>query len=524
MPTSSLSTQINYRNAKQFVDAVNSSSKKFYVFVGRPQAWLPNDNVPPDVDNTLSSEYKAWYDITAMKRVNAQDVHLGFRRINWATGVTYTEYSPDVDLSTANFYVFTDENKVYKCISNNNNSPSTVKPTHITADVQKLTDGYRWKYMFSLSDSLLRKFAVSNYLPIDSNSTVVDNAAKGSIEHLKLISGGTGYVASRSVSTGTAIPIFVNGDGDRVATAKCIIVTSNGAVQSVAEITESGTGYPTPPEESIPVMIRQISTDGAVESAFGIAKTNVEGRIVSVEKIIGGTRYVSGPAIIVHSSCKGYAETNSSGVITNVEISNGYTGRNFRYAIATVVAVATTQAVVKPIISPFSGHGFSPERELFARYVLINLRIAYAEGQGDFTVQNDFRRIGLIENPYAFGTTNIATADTLSAQRVLILNNIQGTFSEDNTIYGQTTGAKGLFVDLVNTNQLRYIRDTEIANTIDFAVGESITSSSGAAGTVSQIIEPEVDPYSGDILFINNRVAIDRSTDQIETISLVLEY
>jgi hypothetical protein len=129
----------------------------------------------------------------------------------------------------------------------------------------------------------------------------------------------------------------------------------------------------------------------------------------------------------------------------------------------------------------------------------------------------------LIENPYTFGTTTVATADTLSAQRILVLNNLQGSFSEDNTIFGQNTGAKGLFVDLVNTNQLRYIRDTEIANTIGFGL-EPITSTSGATATVSQIIEPEVEPYSGDILFINNRVAIDRSIDQIETISLVLEY
>ena len=523
MSTSSLSAKINYRNARQFVDTVNDGSKSFYVFIGRPQAWPGLDDVPPSTDNTLSSEYKAWYDITAMKRVDPQDVRLGFKRIDWAASTVYTEYSNETDLTTANFYVITNENKVYKCISNNNGAQSTVKPTHITADVQKLSDNYRWKYMFTLSDSLMRKFAVSDYLPIDSNATVVANATQGSIEHLKLVSGGTAYLANARVTTNTALPVFVNGDGDRVATATCTIVTSGGAVQSIAQINSGGIGYPTPPEESIPVMIRQISTTGAVESAFGIAKTNVEGRIVSVQKVIGGSGYVSGAAFIVHSSCKGYAETNAQGVVTNVEISNGYAGRNFRFATATVVALSSTPAVVKPIISPFNGHGFSPERELFANYVLINLRIAYAEGQGDFTVANDFRRIGLIENPYAFGTTTIATADTLDAKRTLVLNNQQGTFAEDNTIFGQNTGAKGLFVDLVGGNKLRYIRDTEIANTIDFAL-EPITSTSGGTATVSQIIEPEVDPYSGDILFINNRVAIDRSLDQIETISLVLEY
>jgi hypothetical protein len=523
MPTSSLSSKINYRNARQFVDTVNDGSKSFYVFIGRPQEWPGLNDEPLVVDNTLASEYEAWYDITAMKRVSQQDVRLGFKRINWTADTIFTEYSHEVDLTDLNFYVITNENKVYKCISNNNGAVSTIKPTHITADVQKLSDNYRWKYMFTLSDSLMRKFSVSQYLPIDSNETVVANATQGSIEHLKLVSGGTGYFANASASNGTALPVFVNGDGDRVATATCTIVTSGGAVQSIAQIESGGGGYPTPPEESIPVMIRQISTTGAVESAFGIATTNTEGSIVSVQRVVGGSGYVSGTAFIVHSSCKGYAETNSQGVITNVEISNGYAGRNFRFATATVVALSSTPAVVKPIISPFNGHGFSPERELFANYVLINMRIAYAEGQGDFTVANDFRRIGLIEDPYTFGTTTVATADTLDAKRTLVLNNLQGNFTEDDTIFGQNTGAKGLFVDLVNGNKLRYIRDTAIANTIDFAL-EPITSASGGTAAVTQIIEPEVDPYSGDILFINNRVAIDRSIDQIETISLVLEY
>lgn len=254
MSTSSLSSKINYRNARQFVDTVNDGSKSFYVFIGRPQSW-PDDDEPLLADNTLSSEYKAWYDITAMKRVDPQDVRLGFKRINWSSSTVYTEYSNETDLTTANFYVITNENKVYKCISNNNGAASTVKPTHITADVQKLSDNYRWKYMFTLSDSLMRKFAVSEYLPIDSNATVVANASEGSIEHLKLVSGGTGYPASASVTTSTALPVFVNGDGDRVASARCTIVTSAGAVQSVAQIDSSGTGYPTPPEESIPVMI-----------------------------------------------------------------------------------------------------------------------------------------------------------------------------------------------------------------------------------------------------------------------------
>ena len=37
--------------------------------------------------------------------------------------------------------------------------------------------------------------------------------------------------------------------------------------------------------------------------------------------------------------------------------------------------------------------------ELSGKRVMANIRLTYAEGQGDFPVDNDFRRIGIIKNP-----------------------------------------------------------------------------------------------------------------------------
>jgi hypothetical protein len=522
MTTSSLSTKINYRNAQQFVDAVKNEQTNLYVFIGRPQAW-PDDQNPPSVGDNLSDEYKVWHDMTAMKRVIGQDVTLGFRRINWVSGTVYDEYADDVDLVSLDFYVYTDEQKVYKCISNNNGGASTTKPTHTTADITKTVDGYKWKYMFTISDSLVRKFAVGNFLPISRNDTVVNQAVVGSIDELRIQTAGTGYEANASISSGTEIPIFVYGDGVENATATCTITTIGGVIQS-ASINDGGDDYPYAPESNVPVMIRQVSSSGAIETAYGIATTDPSGSVTDVSIVIGGTNYTNGAASIVQSSCWGYAETNSSGVITNVEIATGRAGSGFRVAKAIVVGTSITAATIRPIISPFRGHGASPERELFAKYVLLNLNFAYDEGEGDFTIQNDFRTIGLIENPLVYNTTTLATARTLNAKPTLKVSDISGTFSEDDIIYGQTSGAKGIHVDIKDGNLLRYIKDDNtLSNNIDFEL-ESILSQSGASAVITEIINPEVQPYSGDILFINNKTPIDRTSDQIETITLVLEY
>lgn len=522
---STLSSKFPYRNAKTVVDSIQELGSSFYVFYGRTQPWDDEQNPPVPIDS-LDTEYSAWHDMTALKKVDFQDARLGIRRIDWVSGNVYDEYSDVVDLSTQDFYVYTDEQKVYKCISNNNGAASTVKPTHITNDITAETDGYKWKYMFTLSDSLLRKFFVPGYLPISFNQTVVDNAEVGSVENINIVSGGDGYPADRSIDTGDALPVFVGGDGDQNATAEVTVVTNNGEVTGIT-VDDGGSGYPYAPEDNIPVALRQIGTDGAVQSAYGLADTDANGQVISVTPVIGGSGYTTGSAFVVQSSAEGIAETNSSGEVSRVEIATARSGKNFRKGFARVVAETSgTEAELRPVISPFEGHGAVPEQELIAKYALINLRFAYDEGGGDFTIENDFRRIGLIVDPFEYGTSSdTASAQTLDAKYRITIDDSNVTFDEDDTIVGQTSGAIGLQVDIYEDNVLRVIRDDEISNSIDFVVGEVIRGlKSGSTATITDIEPPEVEPYSGDVLFINNRESIDRRDDQIESITLVMEY
>lgn len=504
-----------YRNAQQFVNAVANADTNMYVYIGRPQSWESDEN-PPTPINDLKTEYEVWYDMMAMKRVIGQDLALGFKKISWASGTTYYEYDDGVNLSDKNFYVVTDENKVYKCIFNNNNSPSVNKPTHITSNIKTYPDNYRWKFMFEISDSLMRKFSVSDYVPISFNQTVVNEAIVGAIENFKVISGGMGYLSN------SLIPVYVYGDGEENETAKCNITTNGGIIQSLS-ITDGGTGYGYIPDDGIPVLIRQVSSTGAIETAYGIAVTNVKQEITFINVILGGSGYVDGQATIVRSSAQGLATTNSSGQVISVDIVPGREGINFRKATTKVVAASSSEANVRPVISPFEGHGAQPEKELFANYVLLNMNFAYDEGANDFTVENNFRRIGLIENPYDYGTTTVSTERTRNAKRTLVVDSLSGAIAEDDIIYGQSSGATGLSVDFIDNNKIRYISDPSLTNNIDFTL-EPIRFASGATANIVEIIEPEVEPYSGDILFINNRLPINRDSAQIETITLVLEY
>ena len=522
---STLSSKFPYRNAKKVVEAIQDFESSFYIFYGRTQPWDDEENPPVPVDS-LETEYAAWHDMTALKKADFQDVILGIRRIDWESGRVYDEYSDVVDLDTKDFYVYTDDQKVYKCISNNNGAESTVKPTHVTNEITAKTDGYKWKYMFTLSDSLVRKFFVPGFLPVTFDQTVVDNATVGSIENINVLSGGDGYPADRSIDSEDALPVFVGGDGDQNASAEVTISTNNGEVIGIT-VTDGGSGYPYAPEDNIPVAIRQIGTNGAIQNAYGLADTDASGEVVSVTPVIGGSGYTTGQAFVVQSSAEGLAETDSNGQVFRAEIATARSGKNFRKGFARVVAETQgTEAEVRPVISPFRGHGAAPEVELIAKHVLINLRFAYDEGDGDFTIANNFRRIGLIVDPFEQGnSTETASAPTLDAKHRITLDVSNANFTEDDTIVGLTSGAIGLQVDVFDENILRVIRDDEISNSIDFQVGEVIKGlDSGVTAVITNIEPPEVEQYSGNILFINNREAIDRRDDQIESITLVMEY
>ena len=60
------------------------------------------------------------------------------------------------------FYVVTSDYNVYKVISNNNGANSTVATTGTSTNILTTADGYKWKFMYSISASDVNKFVTSD--------------------------------------------------------------------------------------------------------------------------------------------------------------------------------------------------------------------------------------------------------------------------------------------------------------------------------------------------------------------------
>jgi hypothetical protein len=142
----------------------------------------------------------------------------------------------------------------------------------------------------------------------------------------------------------------------------------------------------------------------------------------------------------------------------------------------------------------------------------------------------------LINEPRDFNATPLAglvsTADTLKATSYVEIDTGNTTdnatdFSVDELIVGQTSGAQAYVVEKDTVNDyLRYHQNDKTGYTA-FTDGEDIvgqTSSSTATLDTPAVGNPEVDRQSGEILFLENRDPISRTTTQIEDIKVIIEF
>lgn len=169
-----------------------------------------------------------------------------------------------------------------------------------------------------------------------------------------------------------------------------------------------------------------------------------------------------------------------------------------------------------------------------ANYVILNSRLEYAEGSGDFPTDNDFRQIGLVVNPTDAGGNTLCTATTRTAYKKMTF--VSSGFSAPtvdtlvrNASTEEETSAVGVVVSVDSTNRIiSYLPyPNEAGGIYAFGNGETVYSATstnhGTLAASSAITAEEVQRHSGDIIYLENRGAVSRAADQIEDIKLIVE-
>ena len=259
-----ITNKFRIHNSEQFQEAFSEASgNTFYLGIGRPQAFATSTRgdgrtnnegtdaspvTPADNENTQNFTYD---DMLACKKIASTNAGFVVPRRNWTTGVVYDYYRHDygeyatgtttaitsnsgaATLYDATFYVLSSSRNVYKCLDNNNGGVSSVEPTGTSTTILATADGYKWKYMYTLTAAEQADFLSVDFMAVSTNATVSAAAVDGAINIVKIKTAGS------AGTDGTHTGVAIRGDGSG---GVCSVTITSGAVTAVT-VTTPGSGY-----------------------------------------------------------------------------------------------------------------------------------------------------------------------------------------------------------------------------------------------------------------------------------------
>jgi hypothetical protein len=394
-------------------------------------------------------------------------------RRNWTTGTTYDMYEHNIgsgnasasgatNLFDSTYVVMNSSYAVYKVIENDGATASTVEPTSTSNSIFSTSDGYRWKYMYSLTSAETLNFMSTDFIHCSTDSTVSAAAVDGALDTALVVAGGSSYTTS-SGSTISAIPI--RGDG---SSGVASVTISSGAISAVS-ITTAGTGY----------------TYAYITNADIIAATNAggAGSGANINVIIppkGGhganaLKELGAFYVMMNKSLVGVEGTSDIGVGNDFR-RIGLIKNPTNFGTTTVATATTRRQLYAAVFSSVSGT-FTADEE-------INQASTGAVGK---VVEYDATNKLLYWYQTRFPDVGTDSDGNLTA------------FSGANAITGQSSSASAT----PNTSS-----STDVN-------GVSITSGYS---------NPELAYDSGDIIYVEERSPITRASDQTENIKLIIEF
>jgi hypothetical protein len=215
---------------------------------------------------------------------------------------------------------------------------------------------------------------------------------------------------------------------------------------------------------------------------------------------------------------------NTTGNVANIKLTT--VGINYSFANATVYG-SGTGAITRVILSPKYGHGYNPAKELGAKNVMVAVRVGEIDSteDGKITANTNFRQYGILRDPHKYGETSIiATANANSAiSQTTDLNVVPGSLYQINEFVYQgnisSPSAYGYVVDQTES----VIKLTGVRGVMTTGLN-LLGANSAIQRTAVSVKNPDFQPFSGDILHVENVTAIDREEGQAEDIKFVLKF
>ena len=486
------------------------------------------------------------------KKMTTAGIRYMFTRRPWAPDTVYDAFDDRADIETLNMFVTVPDGeqnegpyKVFKCISNNNGNPSTVKPSVNSQDPNievVLSDRYVWKYMFNIPVSEYAEYSTLNSLPYVKDARVTDNA-KEDISSIQIEDSTTGLFA-----------------GYKPGNLRLqSIISAAGTNRWELEVT-TGETSPRSARGAYTNMYLRFVSDGRVydilDSRVDNAGQNNKTLYLIIESetnprdlydvLIDDAEILPKIAITPTNSpdtgknALAYGRTDTNGTLN--EISFFEKGVGYKYATAKIALPPALLADnpnpeevvrLRAIVSPRGGHGSDPISELYmSRLALITN--FFSDTGSDIPDNGNYTKVGLVKNPQF--SDGIYT-DTFDNRMRIVVD-------------GTPVATVGQFIVEEQTNQTVYAKIHEIAQengtyvfyVVDYTGDYNATFTPGATVKVKDSVASNTFenvtinsnsgsvtagkyvPFTGDLLHFVDFSAIERQPDRKEKIKFVFDF
>jgi hypothetical protein len=516
--------------AEEFSRIFASATGNTYITIGRPIAWGSTDEDVEAPQETTEYMNEVYRDMIAMKKMIGSDIQVVVPREDWVANTAYTQYEDDVDLFT------------------------TVKETELSGNVSVnvTTDG---TIVVGTSTSFNTDLTINNLIKINDITKEVINIANDTI--LTVNSAFTESINANLIYKITdtdpfyANKFYVRNSKDQVFKCLWNNESANSTVEPEISIAgqlpenpfiELGDGYKWKYLYTIPAgkKLKFMNNEWMpVLTDTIVARNAVPGALNIIKIINGGTGYISNgnsnSAFIITVAGDG-AEANitariQSGTFTGLNILNGGFGYSTANLIINDTGVTGANAEFEIVYPPQNGHGSDPVFELGASHVMISVELDDDEGGKIPTISGDekldYRQIGILRNPRLFPTTAAFANDSVYATttRITVTAPSSGNkYNLDETVYQGISLEEATFSGVVvhwdEDSKVLHLNETRgIAN-----LSNNIIGNTTGTETIALLKEDtEVAPYTGRLLYLDNRAKVVRNDQQSELIRLVIE-
>lgn len=481
--TTYLKTAIKRSVAENLLTDLTQARNNYFFFVAKSSSWADENTPSPYIDSD-KSERTVSRSIIGYKRINSSNVLFAIPRYDWVLGETYDQYDDAVDLfdkeAPKTFYVFTNQNHIYKCLYNANNSPSTSQPSSVLSTAFRTADNYIWKYLGTVKESDMPS-SLSDYLPINhiTNSTDIETqnqyntqiqAVDGAITRIDVkdvdgVSAGvyTHAVLNSSMINGLRVSRFVASTSLNESLVEITDPASVAIISDLEQNASNGQDYNGTQMFSQGYILRVVENDSSIGEinnygiivSNGVTGSTNSGRYFTVRNDVNELKItvpVAGAPPIVEvlpfikitgDGSDAYAFPKMTGVVRNytideIDVISG--GRNYSHALINIIPPTlpqTVKPVATAVLSPKGGHSSNILRELNADRVILIVEITETD-EKQIIPGGSYRQFGIVKNPTLLNEkgTLAGAGDICFRDIVLTHENSSNTTSLANSVFG----------------------------------------------------------------------------------------